>query len=155
MFFRRMCAAALAVGFCFTAFSPVAAAPAAVPFDDVPASSYAYQDILDLRAMGITEGMGNNLYGPSYTLRRADFVVLLSRLLGWELDETAPSSFDDIPDARYGYATAHIAAAVENGAVEPGGDFRPDADITREEMACMLIPPLFNRYARNVWPKFR
>lgn len=142
MLSKRLCAAVLAIAVCFSVLLPVSAQDSAVPFDDVPASSYAYQDILDLRAMGVTEGMGNNLYGPSYTLRRADFIVLLSRLLGWELDEAAPSSFEDIPDPQYSYATAHIAAAVSNGAVEPGGRFRPDADITREEMACMLIGAL-------------
>lgn len=142
MFFKRLCAAMLAVAVCFCVLPPVSAQESAAPFDDVPASSYAYQDILDLRALGVSEGMGNNLYGPSYTLRRADFVVMLSRLLGWELDEAAPSSFEDVPDPQFSYATAHIAAAVSNGAVEPGGNFRSGADITREEMACMLIGAL-------------
>ncbi len=137
---KRLCAAALAAGLCFSTLpSPIAAAE---PFDDVPASSYAYQDILDLRELGITEGIGGNRYGIHLTLKRADFVVLLSRLLGWELDESTPSSFDDLPDPLYGYATAHIGAAVRHGAVEAGGLFRPGDDITREEIACMLVGAL-------------
>lgn len=140
MFLKRLCAAVLCLCLPVAALSLPAAA--AEPFDDVPVSSYAYQDILDLREMGITEGIGNNLYGINQTLKRADFVVLLSRLLGWETDESAASSFSDIPDPLYSYATAHIAAAVEHGAIEPGGTFRPGDNITREEIACMLVGAL-------------
>ncbi len=142
MSFKRLCAAALAAGLCLAALPPLAPASAAEPFDDVPASSYAWQDILDLREMGITEGIGNNLYGINQTLKRAEFVVLLSRLLGWETNGAAAADFDDLPDPLYGYATAHIAAAVEHGAIEAGGRFRPGDDITREEIACMLVGAL-------------
>ena len=142
MYLKRMGAFALALALCMTALPALTSCSAAEPFDDVPESSYAYEDVLALREMGITNGIGDNLYGAQYTLTRADFVVLLSRLLGWETDENAAPAFDDLPDARYAYATAHIAAAVENGAVEAGGRFRPGADITREEMACMLVSAL-------------
>ncbi len=142
MFFKRLGAFALALLLCLTALPVFSSCSAAEPFDDVPETSYAYEDVLALREMGITNGIGDNLYGAQYTLTRADFVVLLSRLLGWEIDEAADPGFDDLPNAQYDYATAHIAAAVEHGAIEAGGRFRPGADITREEMACMLVGAL-------------
>ena len=39
-------------------------------FDDVPESSFAYQDILALRQKGVVLGMGDNLYGPDQNFRR-------------------------------------------------------------------------------------
>ena len=45
MRFKRLCAAALAAGLCFSVLPPLSPVSAAEPFDDVPASSYAYQDL--------------------------------------------------------------------------------------------------------------
>lgn len=131
---------ALALCFCLV-FSLVPALQAAAqPFSDVPADSFAYEDILFLREQGITQGIGNNEYGTYLTFKRCDFVLMLGRLMGWDLSQTPKAS--DVPQDHY--AAGAVAAAEAHGLTESTGSysFRPDDAITREEMAVMLVRAL-------------
>ena len=131
---------ALALCFCLIFSLAPAIHAAAQPFSDVPADSFAYEDILFLREQGITQGIGNNEYGTYLTFKRCDFVLMLGRLMGWDLSQAPKAS--DVPQDHY--AAGAVAAAEDHGLIENTGSysFRPDDAITREEMAVMLVRAL-------------
>ena len=108
---------ALALCFCFALSLAPALQAAAQPFSDVPADSFAYEDILFLREQGITQGIGNNEYGTYLTFKRCDFVLMLGRLMGWDLSQTPKAS--DVPQDHY--AAGAVAAAEAHGLTESTG----------------------------------
>lgn len=76
-------------------------------------------------------------FRPNDSITRAEFVVLLSRVLGLDT-ETKVSSFKDVTiGSWYGKS---ITAAVENGLVNgySDGSFKPSGRITRTEIAAIL-----------------
>lgn len=113
-------------------------------FDDVPESSFAYQDILSLRQKGVVLGMGDNLYGPGRNFKRCDFILMLARLLGGETEAGAEKlRASDLPAGHY--AAPAVAWAEGQGLLDEGTEayvFRPDDPITRQEMAVILIRAL-------------
>ena len=131
---------ALALCFCLIFSLAPAIQAAAQPFSDVPENSFAYEDILFLREQGITQGIGNNEYGTYLTFKRCDFVLMLGRLMGWDLSQAPKAS--DVPQDHY--AAGAVAGAEDHGLIENTGSysFRPDDAITREEMAVMLVRAL-------------
>ncbi|NTV90605.1 MAG: hypothetical protein HGA22_09665, partial [Clostridiales bacterium] len=112
---------------------------AVAAFKDVPANSYAYKDINDLRALGITNGIGNNLFGYNQPVTRAEFITFLCRLMKWEYVSPSIGSFSDNMDkSKYYYSP--IETALSKGAITTAEKaFRPEEPATREEMAIMLV----------------
>lgn len=74
---------------------------------------------------------------PDKQITRAEFATLLARML--ELPLNGAGEFSDIPNTAW-YAS-EVTAAAKAGIVEGVGDrmFIPDATITREQMAVMLM----------------
>ena len=104
-------------------------------FSDVPAGHWAYNDILTLRKLNVTQGISENTFGLGRTMTRAEFVTFLSKLFNW----TTRS-----PQANEAWYAVYVDASVSAGAVTKaeGAAFRPDIPITREEIAVMLIRSL-------------
>ncbi len=121
---------------------PALAEVSAAPFDDVPDTHWAAPYIQSLRQLGITNGMGNNRFGLGRTLTRAEFVTFLCNLMGWEKAMPETGYFTDNQNKALWYFSP-IETALRHGAID-GTDkaFRPDAPITREEMAIMLVRTL-------------
>jgi hypothetical protein len=113
---------------------------AAGNFSDVPAGHWAYSDILELKDLGIINGVGENEFGMGRTLTRAEFAAFLCNLMKWELPPSAESVFEDV--APEDWFSRYIAAALNAGAVFAEPLFRPNEPITREEMAVMLVRAL-------------
>ncbi|TEB05229.1 Endoglucanase precursor [Pelotomaculum schinkii] len=97
---------------------------------------WAEAAINDLAARGVANGFPDGTFLPGQAVTRAQFVKLLSSALQWPAVEKLPAFKDSIPD----WASSAVAAAVANGVVSgyPDGTFRPDASITRSEMAVMI-----------------
>ncbi|GEM_PF-2388305 len=90
-----------------------------------------------LASMLVIEGRDRDTFDPNGTITRAEFTALVSRLLG--LDSSgATSAFGDVKGRWYEGA---VAAAADAGIVSGygSGEFRPDATISRQEMAVMLL----------------
>lgn len=106
-------------------------------FDDVPAAHWAIAFIEELTAKQIVEGVNENSFAPSKEVTRAEFTAMLVRAL--KLEATSVSSFNDVAESSWYYAA--VAAAVEAGIVNGTSDatFHPNAFISREEMAVMLM----------------
>ena len=92
-----------------------------------------------LAARGIVNGMGDNLYKPDASLTRAQFLVLLAKTLeGVDVTKSAPAGFTDVPENEWYYDYVNWGYA--NGIVNGMGDglFKPNDNITREQMCVML-----------------
>jgi len=108
-------------------------------FTDVPSNSYAFSDINDLRTLGITQGIGNNKFGYGKTVKRGEFVSLLVRLMRWEQITPDKGSFTDNTDKSQYYFKTIETALQHSVIIKDSAFFRPDDDITREEMAVMIV----------------
>lgn len=110
----------------------------AAAYSDVPAGHWAAQNIADASAAGFLSGYTDGTFGLGKTLTRAEFASMLTRLMGWP-SEGAGDAFSDVPAGAW-YADA-VNTVYQNGAVDRGA-FRPNENITREEMAVMLVRAL-------------
>ncbi len=132
---KRFIALLLALTLCLGLSLP---AHAASGYSDVPAGHWSEESVTRATELGLFYGLGDGSFGLGQPVTRAAFVTALVRLFGWE--ETLPSkaSFSDTTPDRWFYAAVETACA--NGALSGAGHaFRPTDNITREEMAAMLV----------------
>lgn len=108
-----------------------------VIFKDLDDKHWAKNDIIEIYNAGIIAGKGDNMFMPEENITRAEFTAMLVRVLGISADKySAP--FEDVTAADW-YSKV-IQAAYDNGIVSGNdGKFNPNAYITREEMAVMLV----------------
>ena len=98
---------------------------------------WAQQEIAQMVEDGIVNGVSENSLGLAQTTTRAEFTALLVRAMG--LPQTGYNGeFADVSGNDW-YAGV-FAAAKGKGLVQGSdGNANPNALITREEMACMLV----------------
>ncbi|SDM61997.1 glycosyl hydrolase [Paenibacillus jilunlii] len=106
-------------------------------FDDL-GSHWAKKDIEFMANKLLVHGTDDHHFAPNRLITRAEFTMLITRALGF----TTPSravKFSDVPVTKW-YAEA-IGAAGESGLITgfSDGTFRPDALITREQMAVLIV----------------
>jgi hypothetical protein len=107
-------------------------------FSDVPENNPAFKAVNDLRALGVTQGVGNNLFGLGKPLTRGEFVTWLVRVTGLKQVSPEKGSFsDNLDKTKYYYAP--VETALQNGIISKSDKFRPSSYLTREEMAIMLV----------------
>ncbi len=126
-----------------TAAVPSAAALAAQgeDFSDVPKGHWAYDYIVTLRGLGITDGVGGNRFGVGRPVTRAEFVAFLCKLMKWEPVTPDKAAFTDTGAAAWYFSA--VETALKHGVVTTGtGTFRPESPIVREDMAVMLVRTL-------------
>lgn len=106
-------------------------------FADVPSTHWAAEVISNLAARQLVQGVSKEHFSPDRTVTRAEFTAMLVRLLELEANGSAP--FTDVSSGKW-YADA-VAAAVQAGIVQgvTQDSFAPDAPITRQEMATMVV----------------
>ncbi|MFB0842211.1 OmpL47-type beta-barrel domain-containing protein [Paenibacillus oleatilyticus] len=105
-------------------------------FPDI-AGHWAEKEIDRLTAKLIVQGMPNGSFNPDAEITRAQFAVLLTHTLG--LQPVPPQGrFKDVAGADWHAGT--VEAALEAGLVGgfDDGTFRPDAPVSREQMAVMI-----------------
>ena len=105
-------------------------------FADVMDAWY-YDAVYAAYDAGLMNGVGEGLFAPNATLDRATLATVLYREAG-EPAAKGTASFTDIAEGQW-YTDA-VNWAAEQGVVNgyPDGTFRPEAPITRQEMATML-----------------
>ena len=112
--------------------------PAAAGFADVPANHWASESIRLCVERGFFQGQSSSRFGLGGQMTRSAFAVVLCRFFGWEQASPAKAVYEDVP-AEAWYAGA-VEAAYRHGALTDQQEtFRPDAPITREELAVMLV----------------
>ncbi|GLI04771.1 hypothetical protein YDYSG_08010 [Paenibacillus tyrfis] len=112
-------------------------------YADVATTHWAHRYVQALSAKHIAEGVSGDKFAPEQLVTRAEFVALLVRALGLlQASADKPLAYSDV-EANAWYHSA-VASAVQAGLVQ-GTDstrFAPDARITREQMAVLLVRAL-------------
>lgn len=120
----------------------VQAAEPTSPFADVAPGTWYYNAVQYAYEHGLMSGTGQGQFSPDLTTSRGMIVTILYRLAGSPAVSGA-SAFSDV--SQNDWYAAGVAWASANGIVSgyTDGTFRPNADITREQMAAILY-----QYAR-------
>jgi hypothetical protein len=103
-------------------------------FRDVPASHAHHGAIERLADAGTINGCSATAYCPSSPLTRAQLASLLTRAL--ELPASSRMPFTDVSGPHAGAIAAVAAAGIASG--YPDGTFRPNATVTRGQLASFL-----------------
>ncbi len=100
-------------------------------FTDLSGYDWAKDSIYALKDKGIIGGTSESEYSPANNIRRGDFMLILSRMLG--LDGDFPDNFDDVSESDYYYDAIGRAKAA---GIAQGADnkFMPQNNITRQEL---------------------
>ena len=108
-----------------------------LPFTDVPENAWYIEGAKYVYANYIMSGTGNTTFSPSAPVSRGMIVQILYNLAG-QPEVEGSSGFDDV--GKDYWSGDAIAWAVQNGVVGGYGDgtFRPDDNLTREQMAVIL-----------------
>jgi len=100
---------------------------------------WAQDEIEVLASRTITSGKTDTKFDPQGQITRAEFAVLIARALNLPMDEYQ-GTFSDVTKSK-AWAYAGVEAAYEAGIVKGSSKttFTPDALITREEIATMIV----------------
>jgi hypothetical protein len=115
-----------------------AAGGAGLPFSDVKTGDWFYGDVLWAYANGFATGVSDRFFLPGDSVTRATIVTVLHRMAG----EPSVAGNANLPaDVGSGdWFRAPISWATANGLVSGGGAyFEPNAPISRQELAAMLL----------------
>ncbi len=110
-------------------------------FADVPADYWASGSISAMLAAGVMDGVGGGAFAPDLTVTRAEFAKMVA--VGLSLPPAAsPPSFADVPAGEW-YAP-YVAAAAQAGVMTgvTATAFDPNAPVTREQLAVLLMRAL-------------
>ena len=135
---HRVSAALLAV--CLLVSLLAVPAAAAGGYSDVPQGDWAEEVIQKATDYGLIEGKGDGTFGYGEYMNRASFVTVLCRMFGWKMVTPDKPSFSDCDPGKWYYSAVETALA--NGAIDSGLYFRPNDDISRQDMAIMLVRAL-------------
>lgn len=102
-------------------------------------SHWARNDVAILASKFIVDGPTRTKFAPSQNITRAEFAKFIARGLGLPGDNSAAAKYSDVGANE---ANAAYIGAVSNVGIVQGtadGKFKPNAPITREEMATMML----------------
>ena len=108
-------------------------------FSDVPSSAWYYNNVMQAAAAGIVSGYPDGTFKPGNSVTRRDFAIMLTQMLGVSNDGTAVSPFIDVDDDDYGVVSIAYCKAHNIISGYDDGTFKPDATITRQEAASMIV----------------
>ena len=106
-------------------------------FPDVKPGDWFYNGVTYSAQKGFMSGLPDGTFGPKVTMTRAQLVQMLYAMEG-KPDVALTNQFSDVNSGEW-FAKA-VSWAVESGVTGGvgGGEFAPNAKITRQEMAVML-----------------
>lgn len=107
-------------------------------FSDIPSGYWAKGAIDATLAAGIVTGYPDGTFRPNDDVTRAEFVVMLMKILGLPADVSATQTFTDVPASAWyaGYLDEAASVGIMTGA---GGKANPDQLLSREEAAVLLM----------------
>lgn len=115
---------------------------------------WAEASIKQAVSSGIVSGYPEGTFKPNHTVTRAEFAVMLMNTLKPQVEGTVLTFADT---AKIGdWAQKAVAQALQVGVINgyEDGTFRPDAEITRSEMAVMLAKALGQTVDANATTDF-
>ncbi|CUA80780.1 S-layer homology domain-containing protein [Anoxybacillus suryakundensis] len=136
--YRKFLAGTVSAAVVASAIAPVASAAS---FTDVAGSVHA-DDIATLVAKGYIKGYADGTFKPNKPLTRGEAAIIFSRILK-DAGVKAPEQGAGFPDVPASKAELAEAVAIVKAAGVMGGDekgnFNPNANITREQMAKVVV----------------
>ncbi|MGF7057724.1 immune inhibitor A domain-containing protein [Brassicibacter mesophilus] len=112
-----------------------------IEFEDVgPDFEWAKEAINELAKRNIIEGAGNNNFKPKDNITRAAFAKIIVKAFGLESTENI-TIFKDVSERDWYSEFVYIAAS-KGLIVGHNNEFRPNDEITREEMAVIIARTL-------------
>ena len=136
---RRTISGLLAFALFSAAWIPTAFA-AGAGYTDVPQDSWAITAIAAAKDNGLMSGRDESRFGYGDPMTKAEFVTILCNLLKWQASAPAASSFPDVDSGSWYFP--YVETALSHGVMDPSQSFQPNAPITRQEAAVMLIRAL-------------
>ncbi len=125
--------------------------------DTIP--EWAKESVYMLRDRGIMKGYSDGSFGPGDSVNRAQFTVLLFRIMEMAYPEAADAIgdrtcdvFEDVPNTSYAYEA--ICAGYYFDWFEKitiGTNFSPDQELTRAEAAQLLANTILTSTFENVY----
>lgn len=113
-------------------------------FADVKESDYYHDAVRIARGLGITEGVGNNMFLPHEPITREDMIVLTERTLRLVKQMTTDSNEEQLSQFKdhakiADYAVKSVAAMVKMGLVQGAGDMIDPKGTTNRAQAAVLM----------------
>ncbi|MDQ0113794.1 discoidin domain-containing protein [Paenibacillus harenae] len=107
-------------------------------FSDIGSTHWAKANIEVMAAKHIASGISETRFDPAGKVTRAQFATFLVRALGIDLP-AYKGTFTDVPEGQW--YTEYVEAAQASGIINGVGNdrFDPDKEMTREQMAVMVI----------------
>jgi len=132
---KRLFSLLIVVSLIFSLNISAFAASTTPTFGDLTNYPWAVSAINQLAAAGILNGTGNGNFSPGSSITRADYVVIMCRLLNWNVSFS--TNFVDVTPGTYFYAAVGMARqlGVVNGT--DSNHFSPTSPITRQDMFVM------------------
>ena len=115
------------------------ATPCAMAFTDVAAGTYYYEPVRYLACRGVISGYDDHTFRPANLTTRGQMVKIIVRAFGYAPSVPDQPTFTDVPLTHPFYSYIETAAA--NGIVSGYADhtFRPEADVTRGQLAKIVV----------------
>lgn len=104
-------------------------------FADTASYEWAVEAINALAEKGIIKGVSDTEFAPANNIKRADFMLLLVRMLDLKADVN--DNFDDVSADSYYYEGVGIAKALGLTDGVGGNKFMPEESISRQDMFVM------------------
>ena len=120
-----------------TSLCPSSSNFSTVGFVDISTTDYYYEPVLWMADEDITEGVGENEFGPNLEVTRAQFAAFVHRFAG-EPEPIEPNGFDDVPEDAW--FDAPVSWMKENG-ITTGTTpttYSPGMPVTRGQLATFL-----------------
>lgn len=100
-------------------------------FTDLANHAWAKDAIYTLKNKGIISGISDTEFAPANNIKRGDFILILTRMLGVNNEFT--ENFADVPESAYYYRA--IGSAKAAGIAQGSGEnFMPENSITRQDL---------------------
>ncbi len=100
-------------------------------FTDLGNHAWAKEAIYTLKNKGIISGISDTEYAPANNIKRGDFILILTRMLG--VSDAFTENFADVPESAYYYQA--IGSAKAAGIAQGSGEnFMPENSITRQDL---------------------
>lgn len=115
-----------------------AQADAAKSFSDLTPANVHYDNVMNLVERGVITGYPDGTFKPNQSISRAHAAKIIAKALDLDTKNVKNPNFKDIPTnyAYYGEIAALANAGIING--YPDGTFKPNATLTRGQMAKII-----------------
>lgn len=115
-------------------------------------SNYLYEtEAKIMHDLGVFEGVNTEKFDPALTepTNREQAMIMLAKVLKWNIDEDAMSDFTDVSS----WAQPYVAKAVELGVTSGKGDglFGAQDSLTAKEVCAWILRGMGEKDGKDVW----